>query len=198
MSETKTRPTAQEITDAEHYVVAGFHAEGSPRTPGAMRAGADRLDRMLNVLAFARMALPPEEREIPVPWAETVPTPAPAVEPSAPEQFREGPQVEPPQTPTERVAAMLDWEVEAFVTGEGVGHWRECAGAHWERCWVNLDEDEAIDSYGTCFRPMDPAPESHDWRYDDKRGDTTTPEGRMECTRRLAVHLLAAKGAPNG
>lgn len=89
----------------------------------------------------------------------------------------------PPQTPAERIAAMTDEEVEAFVTDEMVWGWYPSTGAAMFRPRIDDDEGLAVTTSGVCCDPEGTP-------YDGKRGDTTTPAGRLACTRRLAVHLM--------
>ncbi|MDF1699608.1 MAG: hypothetical protein P1V36_00420 [Planctomycetota bacterium] len=112
-------------------------------------------------------------------------------EPSDIVRYRIVPEDKPEQTPAERVAGMSDEEVEALVTEAGVGPWLPSAFVlggmrrDWTPDWRAVDSAGGVWSAGEKRRPG------------EGRGDTTTPAGRMECTRRLAVHLLKDE-APNG
>lgn len=99
---------------------------------------------------------------------------------SAVDQFMAGRQ--PPTGPEARVRAMSDEEVEAALTEHGVGPWVKMLSEspHMHRSngygWTVISQDGGLWQKGHSLRTGG--------------GDTTTPEGRAECSRRLLVHLL--------
>ena len=100
---------------------------------------------------------------------------------------------QPPTDPEARVAAMTNDQVEVGLEAEGVSPWEKYGdeGQMW-RPYAGGVADEAIDHLGMCWHPAG-GPERDDFRFDVVKGDTTTPEGRAECSRRLLAHLLRAE-----
>lgn len=97
------------------------------------------------------------------------------------------PPEQPPTDPEARVRAMSDEEVEAGLTERGVGAWERHgrhAGTHRR---THLERGFTVIT--TAGRPFMSVLSGY-----GERGDTTTPEGRAECSRRLLVHLMRAEG----